>query len=306
MSKSKGTKKTFKGFTLIELLVVISIIALLVSILMPALNKAKQQAYQVACSSNQKNLVLAWIQYNDSNNDNIVAHYVTESHMRGSGNPHSWVEPPQIPGDSTGPDFSLVPSGRYRGAVGSNVTEGMRKTGLRAGAMWKYLKEEEVFHCPGDKRQKEGDLDKQMYRTYAIPSGIGAAKNSNSGIASDKFITKASAIKFSSEKYIFAEVSYDNNWQKNYPDQFIIDMNLKNSATKTLWVPLSIWHGKSSTFGFADGHVESRKWLNKDIADYFRDRSAYRAAGRPESFTDNEDLEWLFNRFPNSQNYQKH
>jgi len=42
-----------KGFTLVELLVVISIIALLVSILMPSLNKAKEIAYRMKCSTGQ-------------------------------------------------------------------------------------------------------------------------------------------------------------------------------------------------------------------------------------------------------------
>ncbi len=51
--------KKKKGFTLIELLVVISIIALLLSILLPSLRKAKEQAQMVICSTRQKNVLTA-------------------------------------------------------------------------------------------------------------------------------------------------------------------------------------------------------------------------------------------------------
>ena len=57
-----------RGFTLIELLVVISIIALLMSILMPALNRVKSQAKTIACQGRQKQWSLIFSMYTNDNN----------------------------------------------------------------------------------------------------------------------------------------------------------------------------------------------------------------------------------------------
>lgn len=61
-----------KAFTLIELLVVISIIAVLLSILMPALNKAKDKARSVICRSNLKHWGVAFALYAENNNDKFM------------------------------------------------------------------------------------------------------------------------------------------------------------------------------------------------------------------------------------------
>jgi len=64
-----------KGFTLIELLVVISIIALLMSILMPSLGRAKAQAKDVLCMSNQKQVGLYLSMYVMGNRDELIETY---------------------------------------------------------------------------------------------------------------------------------------------------------------------------------------------------------------------------------------
>jgi len=64
-----GTSLRKSGFTLVELLVVVAIIALLVSILLPTLGKAKEQAKIVSCMANLKGLGLAYTFYTTEQND---------------------------------------------------------------------------------------------------------------------------------------------------------------------------------------------------------------------------------------------
>jgi prepilin-type N-terminal cleavage/methylation domain-containing protein len=68
-------RRKSKGFTLIELLVVIAIIALLMAILMPALQRVKKQARAVMCQSNLKQWGNIFMMYTDQNNGNFPKRY---------------------------------------------------------------------------------------------------------------------------------------------------------------------------------------------------------------------------------------
>lgn len=119
-------RKTNRGFTLIELLVVIAIIAILASLLLPALATAKEKASRTACVNNNRQLALAMHLYADENLDRMPW--------------PNW-------GNDYGPGWLYTP---YGGRAPDPYSSRERSY-VDAGLYWPFIKNPKVYLCPLDK-----------------------------------------------------------------------------------------------------------------------------------------------------------
>lgn len=93
-SPARYSDRRFRGFTLVELLVVIGIIALLISILLPSLNKARDSAMQLKCLSNLRQLGTTMRLYGLDNGDACPIGYIDQKQFNYVVNFNNGLRPP--------------------------------------------------------------------------------------------------------------------------------------------------------------------------------------------------------------------
>ena len=118
------------GFTLVELLIVICIIALLITILLPALNRAREMSRRSVCLSNIRQLTAAWLMYADEHHGRLC-------NCAGNNNTYD----PLVP---------LVQSWFVGGDTGRFDNYVDPAPFIRQGQLWPYLRDLRVYACPDD------------------------------------------------------------------------------------------------------------------------------------------------------------
>lgn len=244
------------GFTLIELLVVVAIIALLISILLPSLGRAREQSKTAVCASNLHQLGIATNYYLKENND-------VTPYMRGTPNgDQNCVRPEGAPFRQYDTIFNF----------------------------WRYLKDLKIYKCPSARDENSVDV---VYRP--LPGGQAYDPNGSyyHGILTDDVVNKARVEKWfptiNFDEYenqgfefvppLFVEYWF-NDWGKcaRVPDtinggfRFIPAVSgetiskipmpqLAVMMTDAVWElakrdPEKLRHFGASQFVFLDGHVD--------------------------------------------------
>jgi prepilin-type processing-associated H-X9-DG protein len=193
---------------------------------------------------------------------------------------------------------------------GSNaVTLEYRLNGLREGAMFTYLDDPDVYHCPADHRVARGTPNGseawyKIFRSYSMPTGMASNTTTQQRSSMGRFqpILKADDIRQPSSKYIFVEEVYDGyTTGANYNDKSwtFKPYGIGSSYLYELQDPLGQFHVKACTFAYADGHAGRYKFQDNETLKFWEDRLAYGGSNSNiGSFPGNLDCEWLADGFP--------
>jgi len=240
-----------RAFTLIELLVVVAIIAILASLLLPALVMAKLKAQGAYCLGNFKQMTLAWDMYSHDFGDYLAPNSDYGNEGKDLENP-AWVagtmtyltDPISISEDT---NTDLLVGAEY----------------AQFGSLGRYTRNPAIYHCPGDKSEVTADgVTYKRVRSIAMNGWVGfdtrdwmqppAPPNFklNNKMSDLQNPGPADTFVFIDER----EDSINDGW-------FAVDM--VNQGALARWVDMPAgYHNHAAGIGFADGHASLKKWVD--------------------------------------------
>jgi len=215
-----------RGFTLIELLVVIAIIAILASMLMPALSKAKGKAQAIKCMNNTRQVTIAWFMYADDNEDKVAS------------NP-GWIA----------------------GVMGWKAPNDNTNATLMVDSKWSlmapYLPSADVFKCPSDKTGR--------VRSLAMNAAFGGNPDLSKQVDPQrKFIAVKKLAQASQPGPSETWVTLDEHPDSINDGTFHVIPGLPPHLAEWRDLPASYHQGGAANFSYADGHSSIKAWRDQD------------------------------------------
>ena len=254
------------AFTLVELLVVIAIIAILASLLLPALAGAKAQAKRAQCLNNQRQLGLTWVIYAGDFNEVMV--------------PNGGRQP----GDADKNNEWVL--GWFH-TFTAGFTNKAYLLDPKFAAFANYIRTADVYKCPSDREtylQNKGRPVPQI-RSYAMNLYLApVASFANYTSAKYQVYRKTTDLTAPATTFAFQDV----NPQNICTPAFIVTM-LGNGPDGFFHYPAT-HHDRAGIVSFTDGHAETHRWMDPRT---FVTVPLGQKLGHDRPSPNNSDLAWI-------------